>query len=231
MLHVYWRNAGKWRLVAEHDDPLRAAQAVIAWQDVVVEQVHAAVAHAQNALLLSDELKAAMDEKARSMSQIAALGQVRDGLQTWRVALADRPGDQVLVEAERLLLQQPLDQTTQGVAWQALLEEFPPSGSSNDAYQAWIEQALPVLDASIQVLQVRVDAIERLQPELKAQYVNASNGSLGLSAELLVQKISDRKLEQVIVRPTGVAILVGAGAGLILWALIWLVAPALRMKT
>ena len=64
----------------------------------------------------------------------------------------------------------------------------------------------------------------------KAQYIDASNGSLGLSAELLVQKISDRKLEQTTVRPTGVAILVGAGVGLILWALIWLVAPALRMK-
>ncbi len=55
---------GKWRLVAEHDDPVRAAQLLIAWQDVVVEQVHTAVAQAQSALLLNDELKATADEEA-----------------------------------------------------------------------------------------------------------------------------------------------------------------------
>jgi hypothetical protein len=230
MLHVYWRNAGKWRLVAEHEEPLRAAQAVIAWQDVVVEQVHAAVAQAQSALLLSDELKATMDEKARSMSQLAALVQIRDELQAWHTVLAGRPADQVLAESDRLFVQQLLDQTSQGASWLALLATFPVNGSSNEAYIAWIERALPLLDAGIQGLQERVGALERRQPELEAQYVAASTGSLGLSAELLVQKISDRKLEQVAVRPTGVAILVGAGLGLILWALIWLVAPALRMK-
>jgi hypothetical protein len=230
MLHVYWRNAGKWRLVAEHDDSVRAAQAVVAWQDVVVEQVHAAVAQAQSALLLSDELKATMDEKARAVSQLAAYAQIQDDLQTWQAASADRPADEVLAESERLLLQQSLIQTSQGTVWQALLETFPVPGSSNDAYVAWIERVMPLLDASIQGSQGWVDALEQRQPELKAQYIDASNGSLGLSAELLVQKISDRKLEQTTVRPTGVAILVGAGVGLILWALIWLVAPALRMK-
>jgi hypothetical protein len=119
----------------------------------------------------------------------------------------------------------------QGATWQELLETFPVSGSSNQAFIAWIEHASPLLVASIQASQGRVDALEQRQPELKAQYIDASNSSLGLSAELLVQKISDRKLEQTVVRSTGVAILVGAGVGLILWALIWLVAPALRMKT
>jgi len=230
MLHVYWRNAGKWRLVAEHEDPLRAAQAVVAWQDVVVEQVHAAVAQAQSALLLGDELKAATEEKARAMSQAAALAQIRDELQTWHGTLSSRPAGQVLAESERLLLQQPLDQTSQGAAWQALLATFPTHGSTNEAFIAWIERASPLLDAGIQVLQGRMDTMEQHQPELAALYTEATNQSLGLSAELLVQKISDRKLEQTKVRPTGVAILVGASVGLILWALIWLVAPALRMK-
>lgn len=230
MLHVYWRNAGKWRLVAEHEDPLHAAQAVIAWQDVVVEQVHGAVAQAQSALLLSDELKAAMEEKARTMSRLATMAQSRDELHTWHTALAGRPADQVLSESERLLIQGLLDPPSQGAAWQALLAAFPVGGSSNQAYIAWIERALPLLDASVQVLQGQVDALGRRQTELQAQYVAASTASLGLSAELLVQKISDRKLEQVAVRPTGVAMLVGAGLGLILWAIRWLVAPALRMK-
>ena len=231
MLHVYWRNAGKWRLVAEHEDPLRAAQAVVAWQDVVVEQVHIAVAQAQRALLLGDEWKAISDEKARTISQAAALAQIHDKLQAWRTILSSRPAGQKLVESERLLLLQLLDQAEQGTAWQALLTTFPSPGSSNEAFIAWIDRALPLFDTEIQVLQARIDDIEQRQPELAANYTHASNGSLGLSSELLVQKISDRKLEQTAVRSTGVAILVGAGVGLILWLLIWLITPALRAKT
>lgn len=230
MLHVYWRNAGKWRLVAEHEDALRAAQAVVAWQDVVVEQVHAAVAQSQSALLLGDEWKAITDEKARTISQAAALDQILKKLQAWRTILSSRPADQTMVEVERLLLLQLLDQAGQGTAWQALRTTFPSPGSSNDAFIAWIERAFPLLDTEIQILQARIDDIEQRQPELAANYTDASNGSLGLSSELLVQKISDRKLEQTAVRSTGVAILVGAGVGLILWLLIWLVAPALRAK-
>jgi hypothetical protein len=230
MLHVYWRNAGKWRLVAEHEDPLHAAQAVIAWQDVVVEQVHAAVAQSQSALLLSDEWKAVTDEKARAASQVAALDQIRRQLTGWHVTLSDRPAGQVLEPSERLLLRQPFDQTQQGAAWQPLMAVFPPAGSSNDAYIAWIDQALPLLAAEIQVLQARLDRMEQSETDLAARYTAASNESLGLSAELLVQKISDRKLEQTAVRSSGVAILVGAIVGLIVWALFWLVKPAVRMK-
>lgn len=230
MLHVYWRNAGKWRLVAEHDDPLHAAQAVIAWQDVVVEQVHAAVAQAQNALLLGDELKSVTDEKTRATSQMAALAQIRDELQAWQTTLAGSQAEPALSESERLLLQQTLDQAGQSAAWQALAAAFPLSGSRNEDYTDWIEGALQLLNAQIEVLQQRIDVTGRRQPELAALYTTAADQSLGLSAELLVQKISDRKLEQTIVRPTGVAMLVGAGVGLILWALVWLLAPALRMK-
>jgi hypothetical protein len=230
MLHVYWRNAGKWRLVAEHDDPVRAAQLLIAWQDVVVEQVHSAVAQAQSALLLNDELKATADEEARATSQVAGLATIRDQLVDRRDSLAGRPGSQALDDTERLQLQMLLDQVQPGEAWQAFTETFPPSGSANDVFRAWIEGALPLLETEIKVQQGRIDAMEQRQAELASQYTKATNESLGLSPELLVQKISDRKLEQTVVRPTGLAILIGAGVGLILWALIWLVIPAFRKK-
>ena len=126
MLHVYWRNAGKWRLVAEHEDPLYAAQAVIAWQDVVVEKVHAAVAQAQNALLIGDEWKAIADRVAQAKSQIAAQDQIRSQLLEWRTDLsAGRPGE-ALVESDRLQLRQLFDQTgpTQPTGpYQALLAQ------------------------------------------------------------------------------------------------------------
>ncbi|OGO39238.1 MAG: hypothetical protein A2W35_07660 [Chloroflexi bacterium RBG_16_57_11] len=231
MLHVYWRNAGKWRLVAEHEDPVYAAQAVIAWQDVIVEKVHASVAHAQNAQLISDEWKAIADQAAQSKGQIAGLEQIRGELLAWRNDLFGRPADQVLIESDRLLLQQLFDQTGHANPWQASLAAFPPVGSPNEAYIGWIERALSLLDTQIQVSQARMDEMDRWQTDLAESYSDASDNSLGLSAELLVQKISDRKLEQITVRSTGVAILVGAAVGLILWALVWLVTPALRKNS
>lgn len=230
MLHVYWRNAGKWRLVAEHEDPLRAAQAVIAWQDVVVEQVHAAVAQAQNALLLGDEWEAVAQEKARLVSQMSEMDQIRRELLAWQDRLSQRSESQPVAEAERLMLAGLLDRPQQGDAWQAFLATLPGSGSSNGALTGWIEQALLILEGQAQILQARIDEIEQQQALLAQRYTEALDDSLGLSPELLVQKISDRKLEQTVVRSTGIAILVGAGIGLILWCLIWLVAPAIRTK-
>jgi len=231
MLHVYWRNAGKWRLVAEHENPVYAAQAVIAWQDVIVEQVQTAVAQAQSALLVSDEWKAIADRVAQAESQVAGLEQIRRELLERRTDLSSRPASQVLVESDRSLLRQLFDQAGNPDAWQSLLSTYPPAGSQNDAYTSWLDEALPLLDNQIQISQARIDMLARWQTDLAARYADATDTSLGLSAELLVQKISDRKLEQEAVRSTGVAILVGAAVGLIIWALTWLVTPALRKNS
>jgi hypothetical protein len=231
MLHVYWRNAGKWRLVAENENPVYAAQAVIAWQDVVVEQVQTAVAQAQSALLISDEWKAIADRVAQAESQVAGLEQIHRELLDWRADLSSRPAGQVMIESDRLLLRQLFDQAGNPDAWQSLLSTYPSAGSHNNAVVSWVDQALPFLEKQIQISQARISMLNRSQTDLAARYVNATDTSLGLSAELLVQKISDRKLEQETVRPTGVAILVGAAVGLIIWSLIWLVAPALRKNS
>jgi hypothetical protein len=231
MLHVYWRNAGKWRLVAEHENPLYAAQAVIAWQDVIVEQVHTAVAQAQSALLISDEWKAIADRTAQAESQVAGLEQIRRELLDWRLDLSARPADQVLAESDRLLLRQLFDQAGNPDDWQSLLSTYPSAGSLNDAFIGWVDQALPLLEKQIRVSQARINMLDRWQTDLAASYTDATDDSLGLSAELLVQKISDRKLEQIAVRSTGIAILVGAAVGLIIWALVWLVTPALRKNS
>ena len=47
MLHVYWRNAGKWRLVAEHQDAARARQMVVVWEETAVQVIDTAILQAQ----------------------------------------------------------------------------------------------------------------------------------------------------------------------------------------
>lgn len=75
MLHAYWRNAGKWRLVAESDDPQRAVQAVMAWHDVVVERVHTAVGYSHDLLALDKQLQAVATCQAQALTRLAELNQ------------------------------------------------------------------------------------------------------------------------------------------------------------
>lgn len=149
MLSVYWRNAGKWRLVAEHPEQDRAIEAVVAWQDVIVAYVHNAVAQANQALSLDGQLRPLAEQVAQAQAALA-------GIET--------------DPAARLAAQN------------------------------------------------RLEALEQEYQDLSAQFTTASQASLGLAAELLVQKLSRTRVDVTIVRPFGISMLVGLGLGLIAWA-------------
>lgn len=228
MLHVYWRNAGKWRLVARHENQTYATQAVLTWQDVIVERVHLAVAEAQNALLIASRLEAIANARAIAEQQQLLLQQTKIQLEGWRSRLTEQPP---LRDEERMRLWLEFTQVAEGEEWQLAKDAFPADGSPNRAYLAWLEEVLPLLNREIELAQEQIKAQDQQYAELSAQYSQAVEASLGLSAELLVQKISDRKLQLTIERPTGVLILSGAFVGLVAWAMGWLVRPALRMTS
>lgn len=228
MLHVYWRNAGKWRLVARHKNQTYATQAVLTWQDVIVERVHLAVAEAQNALLIASRLEALADARAAAEQQHVLLQQAKTQLEDWRSRLAEQ---QPLRDEERMRLWLEFTQIAEGEGWRLTKDAFPVDGSPNPAYLAWLEKVLPLLDREIGLAHKQIEAQDQQYAELSAQYSQALEASLGLSAELLVQKISDRKLQLTIERPTGALILIGAAIGWIVWAMGWLIRPALRMTS
>ncbi|MDI6693683.1 MAG: hypothetical protein QME21_01435 [Anaerolineales bacterium] len=228
MLHVYWRNAGKWRLVARHENQTYATQAVLAWQDVIVERVHFAVAEAQNALLFASQLEALAGARAVAEQQHALLQQAKMQLEGWRSRLTDQSP---LGDDERMRLWMEFAQVAEGDRWRLAKDAFPMDGSPNRLYLAWLEEVLPLLDQEIDLTQKQIEAQDQQYAELSAQYSRALDASLGLSAELLVQKISDRKLQLTVERPTGVLILIGAAIGWIVWAMGWLIRPALRMTS
>ncbi|MFM8319331.1 MAG: hypothetical protein ACKOC5_00330, partial [Chloroflexota bacterium] len=127
----------------------RAVEAVLVWQDVLVEHVHEAVAYANTALTLDVQLQALAEQRSALQAQTA-------GLQ----AGAD--------------------------------------------------------------VRTRLDGLDREYARLSAEFAAASQKSLGLSAELLVQKLSRTRVYLDPVRPFGVLMLVGAVVGLCAWGLWWL---------
>lgn len=231
MLHVYWRNAGKWRMVAENQDPQRAAQAVTAWQEVVVTRVNQAILESKNSLVLDRQLAAVVEAQNQFSTHLAALLQVQSAFQAWESsssqASAAAPGETSFRpdETDRQELLQILNQAGTGGMlpnWRALLEAFPPPGTPYADYQSWLKQVMPSINQEIQTLQAQVDVTEVKKNDTAAQYMAASQKSLGLSAELQVDRITQDPPDLAIVRPTSLLMLVGGFLGLAVWVMFWL---------
>jgi hypothetical protein len=233
MLHVYWRNAGKWRLVAEHRDSRRAVQAVVAWQEVVVNRVNAAIQEARNAILIDQQLQAIATQQAHSATRLAALAQAQAELSAWQEHIAAAAPGQPLPEMQRnalaqlLALASPVQDDTSG---QSLRLDLPASDAPASAYPAWIEQASLLVAQETRVTQAQEDASQKDLQSLTDRYSQAVQNSLGLSAEFKIDRINDAQPEQNAVRPASTLILVGAILGWIAWFLVWLIQANARAK-
>lgn len=231
MLHIYWRNAGKWELVAESDNPLRASQAVVVWQDVVVERVNHAVKHSQDTMVLDRQLQSINATQTQVISRTAELNQIRETLNAWQTNTSQYPTDQPLGTTERWALLSLLTNANLSAAWEPLLATFPPEETPLREYSDWIEKIRASLDMEISIMQTQIDSLETEKQAIAAQYAEASQKSLGLSPELVVDNITDAQPIQNVVRPTGLLMLIGSLFGLITWAIVWLVNISLRATT
>ncbi|MBN2549207.1 MAG: hypothetical protein JXB15_08625 [Anaerolineales bacterium] len=232
MLHVYWRNAGKWRMVAENQDAQRAAQAVTAWQEVVVTRVNQAIQESKNSLVLDRQLRAVVDAQNQFSTRLAALQQVQTAFQAWESSASQGSAGAPPDENARQQLLQLLNQAGAGgmlPTWRSLLETFPTPASPYADYQAWLNQVMPSINQEIQTLQAQVDVVEIEKNDAAAQYMAASQKSLGLSAELQVDRITQDPPALTIVRPTALLMLVGGFLGLAVWTLLWLGRLALHL--
>ena len=221
MLHAYWRNAGKWRLVAESDDAHRAAEAVTVWQDVVVRDANIAIGHSKDAMALDRQLQAVINSQAQSQARLAELSKLSNLLQIWcsdfSETAAQTPDTNQIWTIHNYLANAFSDEF-----WSLLLDEFPAQDAPQQEYFLWLDRASKYLDVETQIQQAQIDALEESKQSLITQYEAASQKSQGLSVDLLVDKITDDEPEQSIVRPTGQLMLIGSILGLIVWAYLFM---------
>jgi len=69
MLDLYWRNAGRWRMVAYHPEEGHARQAVTAWKIASLEEVHEAIAQSREVLILDAKIQALSAKEAELIAQ------------------------------------------------------------------------------------------------------------------------------------------------------------------
>lgn len=224
MLQVYWRNAGRWRFVVENPKLAYATQAASTWRDVAVEHVNKAVAHAQDTMAYDLQLQAANTAQAGANSRLAELEGIKDGLQEWQSKAGQWPAGEALENSIRIqLLGWSSSAVSAAPSWQLLYQEFPPASADPPAYQAWLEKLSSALEAEMTYVHKEITRQGEEVSQLEEQYNAASEKSLGLSPNLVVEELSGLPIEHTRIRPTGTLAIIGLITGLLAWIFVRLV--------
>lgn len=228
MLHVYWRNAGKWRLVVEGKDAHQMSRAVEVWEQVTLETTGKAIQAAQDTLTTDVQLQETSKTHSEALAHAAALTQIRQQVQAWQDDAASWSGDRKVTENERQAVLAALQTASDEAPWQTLMAEAPGAGAGQKEFTSWLERAATTLEQEIKVADAKVTALQTEKDKLSAQYNQTAQNSLGLSPNLSVERGSDSTPEIVVIRPGSELALVGAALGLFVWAAFWLARIASR---
>lgn len=229
MLQVFWRNPGRWRLVADHTDPNIASAAALAWREVVYETVQQSIHYAQDTFRLDIQLKAIQNQLVNLTTQQAELGTANSGLATLAQELQAIPEDQPVDDLTRWQVWSWASHAAQNdPRWETLLTELPASDQPALDFLEWLKKARITLDQDLQTLQTQIDTLSTQQVQANAEYAIASQASRGLSANLQMEKLSDLSPKPIALRPTAQMALIGTIIGISIWAILWLVRLTLR---
>ncbi len=230
MLHAYWRNAGKWRLVAENSEPRYATEAVLTWEDVVVDRVHEAVYESQKIMILNTQLNALSIDQTKVISQAAEVTQIRDSLISWRSDAVQRDSKISLQEIDRKFIFHLIDQAETSSPGERLLADFPQPEATIQEYIDYLDRTLPLINELLLISQRQITTIEDKKNEIAEVYAASSSKSLGLSAGLKVDKITTVQPEHSVVQPTGLLVLIGGILGLLTWIVLSLIRISLQAR-
>jgi hypothetical protein len=230
MLDVFWRNAGRWSMVAEHPQSDRARQAVQAWEATSLEVIHNALQKSQQVLVLDARIQAASNEQARLTSRQAELIQAQEMLHRWVDIINQQPADEPLGDPLRrqgwisVGIPQPVP------AWESLSQAYPGLNAPVEEYADWAISADEVLSAELIGVEGKIEAQSLAVEKLSEEYSQANAQGLGLSANLVVESVTEAPPEISQPRTTSTLVLVGGLLGLFAWMAFWLGTIAMKKR-
>jgi len=190
-LHVYWRNAGVWHLVAEDRQPQRAVQLVKVWKAVILEEMGRigelthALKQIHTELLALGQAKVATQQRMTELQAMAAI------LQNWQPWGDPSLAAQPVPPLQRWRLQEialRLDQDRS--ADQTLTAALPAQDAPAEDYQAWVEQALVAIETQTHLLQEQLPFLEERLQETTTRYNEVAAASWYLSVYVGVEDIN-----------------------------------------
>jgi len=225
-LRTYWRNAGKWRLTAEHRQRKYALQLVQAWAEVILERTSQASAHARTVMALSGQIQALDAQQADLHSRLARLHALQAALQQWRDTTAAQTTTQSLDTLSLWRLQSLAASAASLVpADLALLRQPPAPEGTVETYISAVDQALQALEVEISVTQRQLEELTTRHEQMVKAWEAEIKASRNLTAYLTVEPLSAEKAKVRPLRPTSQMALVGGVLGMVVWGLIWLAHP------
>ena len=230
MFNLYWRNAGKWRLTANHPQARFARQAVRAWKETAVPFIQNAVEQSRQVLVLDAQIQATAAQQAQVFARQSQVDSISALLQDWADSLETLPPTDPLSEEQRQELQALLVGATAGLpadggSLSVNGRSLSTNGRSLSAisdYLAETRNTLQALQVASGSLQVQAADLETILAELKERYSTASQSSYSLSANLVFEDSSNSPPKIIRLRPVGQMMLVGAILGLAAWMIHWL---------
>lgn len=189
-LRLYWRNAGQWRLVAEHPQALHSQQLVLAWRQAVVEAVANSKARSLELPPLNAQINSVTGEQAALSRRSLELQLAEQALQAW---LDSTPGVGEAAALEALtrwrLFGLAARLAANDQAGRELLANAPDVLAPQRDYRDWAAQALSLASLEKQYLAERQSVLQAEYDRLAAVWQITEDATVGLSVYLDVKPL------------------------------------------
>jgi hypothetical protein len=231
MLDVLWRNTGRWRFVAESDNPERSKEAVAAWSETFLEELQAAQEHALNLIYLNGQIYSLSLAQQQLDQQLKILTRVLDGIREFRDQAGSMDEDVPLDNLTRWELYSLAAQASENnPAWRELIGTIPDEGANLADYLHWID----LLEISI--LEQQESLTAQLESNLQdinetlAQIENETEKSHSISQTLKINQVVDEQPTVTVSRSSTAMAVLGGVVGLLIWGWIWIAIPLRRKR-
>jgi len=224
-LKTYWRNAGRWRLVAEWGDSEHAFQLGQSWSAVFLDSVNQSISDAYTLIELDARTRSTTATLVDINHQELRLAQVKKALQTWQAGLSPTNNTLPLEPLERWrLLRLAATLVEFNPIELALVNQAPSSDAQAQAYAPWVTLLLTSAESQITALQGQANDINLQLEQLKESFQKNVQTSNGLTAYLVVEPLQETLPAQP-VRRSSLMALVGGCVAVLAYALFWLARP------
>jgi hypothetical protein len=216
IVHAYWRNAGLWKLTADHPSAHLAVQAASIWENVILEKADLAIGHARASIELDDRMKLLVIQQESLVQQTAALNEAYIRLKDWT------PTGAVVDEPERVLALAILQGAGLPEILQPAINRMPPGGGPRQDFLYWQTGALQTLEAALRTYGAQINQAVADYQATAARFAFEAERGRGFSAGITLDRVRDSAPQVSRLRPTAMIAALGGLIGLILWLALWL---------
>lgn len=229
MFSVEWRNAGVWTMVVTGPDPQMAADAVLLWRQIALQELEKVLPHAEAAYRMAEAHRAALALQTETGLRLQELQTWQEEAAAWTATLTTpdstfSPDElaalQALAGKARLLL----------ASYAGLLPPLPSPDEPPAAYLPFLEQAQQIASGESDILKARTSQLETEVQRLYEAWAEENRAAREISIYLEAKPLSE-DARVVARRPAGTLALAGGTIGMLGWLVGSLVVVARKGTT